>query len=155
MRMAMVRVDQLFETKYKDRAWLLATVHDQILGEVQDSVGRNDVMLDVKNAMELKVQGWDLPLEVEFELGANWGDAKKSYYELPGVTGLELHLPASLDMRILKGLKKTFAKFSGSRELRMFMGDKQIPVSNKILATEDFRMALNSQLMGAGVSKWY
>jgi len=82
--LAMILIDKNIELKYKDRAHLVGQVHDAIMVEADESVGR-EVALMVKKCMESvpKVLDryfgvkLDLPIVADVNMGEAWGKGEE------------------------------------------------------------------------------
>ena len=73
IKIAMVKVDQDFK-KYNLKSKMIIQVHDELIFDVLKE--EQDQVIDIiKNNME-GVCNWNLPLDVDIEIGENWYDAK-------------------------------------------------------------------------------
>ena len=140
MRMAMVRVNNAFSTNFSTKVDLLASLHDQILAEADNDVPVNEALRVVKEAMEFPVTGWDLPLEVEFELGPSWGEPKKAFYEVAGRNELVITLPSSIAQSKLVQFKHSLKKLKGTKPIVVVTAEgqsivckEQVPASDEVV----------------------
>ncbi len=74
LKMAMIKMDKVFKSQSLG-AKILLQVHDEVLVEVEES----DVDLTLKTIQEVMttVVCWEVPLEVNFKIGQNWGVLRK------------------------------------------------------------------------------
>ncbi|HVX92499.1 MAG TPA: DNA polymerase, partial [Candidatus Dojkabacteria bacterium] len=74
VRLAMIKLDKLMNEKYKDKAFMLLQIHDELVFEVKESEVegfKKDVYEVMKNVIQLKV-----PLDVHISEGNNLSDLK-------------------------------------------------------------------------------
>lgn len=74
MKIAMTRLDDLFEQKKLD-AHLILQIHDEVLIEVNNDA-KEAVEAIVRKTFE-EVVSWNVPLKVTLRAGNNWGDVTK------------------------------------------------------------------------------
>ena len=72
MRMALVKTYYYMRDKYGDKVWLIATLHDQILFDVDKSIPLEEFVKDVKKAMEMDRKEWLCPIVVDVGYGDRW-----------------------------------------------------------------------------------
>ncbi|MCC7290115.1 hypothetical protein IT417_02620 [bacterium] len=74
MRLAMVEIDEMIQKKYKDRAYMLLQIHDELIFEVKEELVEefSEKVKDImKNVVKLNV-----PLEVNVSSGSNMSELK-------------------------------------------------------------------------------
>lgn len=74
MRMALVRAHITLRKKYGHLVEMIATLHDQIIFEVDDSISKDEFAKDVRRVMEMDNPAWSCPLPVDISFGPGWGD---------------------------------------------------------------------------------
>lgn len=73
LKLALLRVDKVCREKYAGKAFLLLTIHDELLFEVHNSVPLEEFSKDIKEAMQIKVDGW-VDLIADPSYGPDWGN---------------------------------------------------------------------------------
>ncbi len=74
MRLAMVEIDEMIQKKYRDRAYMLLQIHDELIFEVKEELVEefSEKVKDImKNVVKLNV-----PLEVNVSSGSNMSELK-------------------------------------------------------------------------------
>lgn len=71
MKLAIVSVQRMLDKKYKWKAFILLTIHDELLVEVAEDIV-DCVALDVKNSMESCIVLENTPLKVEVKISDYW-----------------------------------------------------------------------------------
>lgn len=154
MKMAMVRVDAAIRP-FGDDFHQLAPVHDQVLCECRKTLAPNDMMGILREAMQFPIEGWDLPMEVEFEIGPNWGDVKKAYYEVPNRTSLEVKVvTAGVTPDMLKKARDKMKKYPGSKQVNIHMSGSVLPCKEKVLAADDICLDLKGIFGASAEVAW-
>jgi DNA polymerase-1 len=74
MRMALVKSHLLMKKLYGDKVHLVATLHDQIIFEVDESIPVEEFVPQVRKGMEMDDKDWLCHLPVDASFGQNWGD---------------------------------------------------------------------------------
>jgi hypothetical protein len=85
LKIAMVRVTEFIEReKLEQSVKMLLTVHDELDFEILDNSEKFEILREIGRQMTLTPKGerlpqisnWKVPLEVDIEVGPNWGDMK-------------------------------------------------------------------------------
>jgi hypothetical protein len=83
LKIAMTRVTEYLEREKLDQdVKMLLTVHDELDFEIRDSPEKYEILREIGRQMTLTPKGaklpqinnWRVPLEVDIEIGSNWGD---------------------------------------------------------------------------------
>jgi DNA polymerase I len=78
VKLAMIRIDELFEKEAKDKAHLLLQVHDELVIEIEEGTVKN-LAPKIKELMEGVIPIKDtngIALKAEGKMGNNWGEMK-------------------------------------------------------------------------------
>jgi DNA polymerase-1 len=79
VKLAMIKIDELFECEAKGRAYLLLQVHDELVFEIEEALVAT-LAPKVKELMEGVIPAKDargIPFIAEGKVGKNWGEMKK------------------------------------------------------------------------------
>ena len=85
LKIAMVRVTEFVEREKLEQAVkMLLTVHDELDFEILDNSEKYEILREIGREMTLtpkgqrlpQIKNWRVPLEVDIEIGPNWGDMK-------------------------------------------------------------------------------
>lgn len=153
MRMALVRIDEAIKP-FGDDVHFLGNMHDQGILEVRKEIPKNDMMGVIRGAMEFPVEGWDLPIEIEFETGKNWGDVKKCFYEHPNRSALDVKVSGTVTSDMLLRTKKILAKYPGSYPVTVHMGGREIQCKETVIAADDVSLGLKGIYGSAAEVSW-
>jgi len=85
LKIAMTRVTEYIEReKLEESVKMLLTVHDELDFEIRDNSEKYEILREIGRQMTLTPKGhklptinnWRVPLEVDIEVGPNWGDMR-------------------------------------------------------------------------------
>jgi DNA polymerase-1 len=74
MKYIMIKLQKLINDKYKDKAFMLLQIHDEILFEVEESIVE-DLKEDAKDVMINSVK-LNVPLKTHISVGNSWDKLK-------------------------------------------------------------------------------
>jgi DNA polymerase-1 len=76
LRIALVRLwDNIFQSqKYKEKIKFVSTVHDEVNLIVHKSLFP-EILYDLKEVFEFHIEGWQIQMKADFEIGTSWGHA--------------------------------------------------------------------------------
>ena len=79
VKLAMIKIDELFEREAKGKAYQLLQVHDELVFEIEEGLV-DDLAPKIKELMEGVIPQKDalgIPFSTEGKVGKNWGEMKK------------------------------------------------------------------------------
>jgi|YNPMSStandDraft_2_1061718.scaffolds.fasta_scaffold00007_58 DNA polymerase-1 len=78
MKLAMIKIYNEIENKFKNKAFLLLQIHDEIILEVEDSIINDikEMLIDKMENITIYLKNWNFPLKVKVSTGKNWGELK-------------------------------------------------------------------------------
>ena len=76
LKLAMIKVQELIDRKYRDSVWMLLQVHDELLFEMKKEV-IPEATKEIKGIMET-VHQFNVPIVVDAKIGDNWSEMQET-----------------------------------------------------------------------------
>lgn len=138
MRAAMVNLDRRLLPFSYENAHTIASIHDQLIVEVNKSIKPEEIMEPMRQAMVFPIPGWELPLDIDFAIGDRWGELKD--FELPQSLNhrVDIIINGEIDIENLSKLRHLAKDNRGSYDLKIQFDGKWLDGKRSVMPSKEF-----------------